>query len=448
MLIKNKIIKGYLKMNIKKIALIVVVSATMLATGLFAQSKSENKMHQSSIHDKTISTEWTNRPYENNEDETRQLCLDGAENIRVIIIGEIEANYDFLSISDNSGNELAKLSGKLNEELTVVGSCISVNFTSNETISKKGFTITVVNNAGVFIPPPLEEEWINRPYENNDDETRHLCVDDGSSIKVTITGEIEASYDFLSISDPSGNELVKVSGVLNEEFSVEGNCITAHFTSDASVTKEGFTITIVDNTSFPDTEWINRPYENNEDETKFLCAYEMVPSSIVVTITGEIEANYDFLSISDTSGNELAKLTGTLNEQIVLEGGCISAHFTSDGSVTKEGFTITVVDNNGSIPPDTEWTNRPYENNEDATKELCVAGADAIVVTITGEIEANYDFLSINDTSGNELAKVSGALNEELDVEGNCISAHFTSDSSVTKEGFWITVVGPAIDHL
>ena len=134
-------------MNIKKIALIVVVSATMLATGLFAQSKSENKMHQSSIHDKTISTEWTNRPYENNEDATKELCVAGADAIVVTITGEIEANYDFLSINDTSGNELAKVSGALNEELVVEGNCISAHFTSDSSVTKEGFTITVVGPA-------------------------------------------------------------------------------------------------------------------------------------------------------------------------------------------------------------------------------------------------------------------------------------------------------------
>ena len=231
-------------MNIKKIALIVVVSATMLATGLFAQSKSENKMHQSSIHDKTISTEWTKRPYENNEDETRELCVDGAEAITVLIDGEIEANYDFLSINDTSGKELAKVSGILNEELTVAGSCISTHFTSDYSITKKGLTITVKDTGQV---DPSATEWINRPYENNEDETRELCVDGADSIRVAIQGEIESGYDFLSISDTSGNELKKLTGSFSEQLDVyEGNCISAHFTSDHSVTKEGLTINVED----------------------------------------------------------------------------------------------------------------------------------------------------------------------------------------------------------
>ena len=132
-------------MNIKKIALSAVVSATMLTVGSFAQGKSETKMLQSSIDAKTINNnEWINKPYENNEDETRQLCVDGAESITVKINGEIEEGYDFLTITDNLGYEYDKLTGKMDQEFLVEGNCISAHFTSDYMITTEGFAITVV----------------------------------------------------------------------------------------------------------------------------------------------------------------------------------------------------------------------------------------------------------------------------------------------------------------
>lgn len=153
-------------MNIKKIALSVVVSATMLTTGLFAQNESENKMIQSSKHAKTINsapvlqnddsviseipTEWTKRPYENDENVTIQLCVPGADAIRVRVVGETESNYDFITIKDNiTVEEIAKLSGILNNEYEVSGNCIVTTFTSDSSVIKEGFTITVVGILGI-----------------------------------------------------------------------------------------------------------------------------------------------------------------------------------------------------------------------------------------------------------------------------------------------------------
>ena len=51
---------------------------------------------------------------------------------------KIENGYDFLSIADNSGYELAKLTDTLNEKIDFVGSCIDVHFTFNEILLRKG----------------------------------------------------------------------------------------------------------------------------------------------------------------------------------------------------------------------------------------------------------------------------------------------------------------------
>jgi len=164
-------------------------------------------------------------------------------------------------------------------------------------------------------------------------------------------------------------------------------------------------------------------------------------------IGGEIEANHDFLNISDPSGKVLAELTGDLHDELLVDGNCIIAHFTSNGSVTKDGFAITVEDNNGRIP--SIWRKMPYENNEDETRQLCLDGVEKVGIILRGEIEANYDFLIITDNSGKEIAKLTGRLDNIIDLEeGNCITVHFTSNGSVTKEGFNIFLarnIGPII---
>ena len=227
-------------MNIKKIALSTIFSATILTTRLLAQNES-GLQNDDSVTPSTP-TEWTKRPYVNNEDETKQLCVPGASALKVSVSGETEENFDFLTIKDNNTvDKPLKLSGKLNNKFVVHGDCIETTFTSDDTVTKEGFTITVEEASSI------PTKWTKRPYENNEDKTKELCVDGAGSIVVTITGEIESAYDFLNISDTSGNKLLpQLSGVLNEKLLVEGNCTSAHFTSDYSVTKEGFTITVVD----------------------------------------------------------------------------------------------------------------------------------------------------------------------------------------------------------
>jgi len=43
-----------------------------------------------------------------------------------------------------------------------------------------------------------------------------------------------------------------------------------------------------------------------------------------------------------TEGNQIAKLDGNIDETLTVAGSSITARLTSDGSVTKDGVTVTI----------------------------------------------------------------------------------------------------------
>jgi len=90
------------------------------------------------------STKLTIKNYENKQATERWLWIRGADGLEVKIQGEIEENCDFLTIYDNKGHLLKKLSGTMDTRLIAPrSSSIHVIFTPKECTTKKGVTVTV-----------------------------------------------------------------------------------------------------------------------------------------------------------------------------------------------------------------------------------------------------------------------------------------------------------------
>jgi peptidyl-Lys metalloendopeptidase len=86
------------------------------------------------------------------------------------------------------------------------------------------------------------------------------------------------------------------------------------------------------------------------------------------------------------------------------------------------------------------WTTGAYGNNEDRSQQLSIAGASALIVTVTGETESNYDFLYIYDENGTEVMRLDGSINESFSVTGSSITARLVTDYSVTSSGVTVSV--------
>jgi len=264
------------------------------------------------------------------------------------------------------------------------------------------------------------------PYTNNENQSGTLHIEGASCLTVNITGETESNYDFITVAGQ------RFDGDINEHFDIQASSVDYLFTSDSSITRNGVLVEINECTSTGGTTYETGEYTNNTDETQVLS----IPGSLglEVTITGEVEENYDKIFITDSAGNE-SVYTGVLDETFTVSGDNITVRFTSDSSITKSGVRVHIEQSNIIIPDENKtYESGAYTNNVDETKELFITGADGLTVTITGEIEENYDKLYITDSTGNETV-YTGVLNETIAVSGDHITVRFTSDGSITKSG-------------
>ncbi len=81
-------------------------------------------------------------------------------------------------------------------------------------------------------------------YNDNLKLTKKLMIPDANSLEVTIVGKTEKNYDFVIISDGNKKEIAKFSGVINEQFTVEGSAIFVSFKSDRRTNDKGVVVKI------------------------------------------------------------------------------------------------------------------------------------------------------------------------------------------------------------
>ena len=287
-----------------------------------------------------------------------------------------------------------------------------------------------------IIPPSTKDSWTTGHYENNADISKELSIEGATSLIVTVEGEVEQDYDYIIITDKEGNEQ-HFTGTLNETFMVQGSSITAQLISDDFVTKSGVSIEITkieeeSNT----TNWDTGHYKNNVDISKKLSIEGA--TSLTVTVEGEVEQDYDYIIITDSEGNE-QHFTGKLSETFTVEGSSITAQLISDSSIIKSGVIIKITKKEEGSNP-TNWDTGHYENNADISKELFILEANALIVTLEGEVEDGYDYIIITAELGASV-RFTGQLNERFWVEGSTLQVQLISDDSVRKSGVEITII-------
>ena len=87
-----------------------------------------------------------------------------------------------------------------------------------------------------------------------------------------------------------------------------------------------------------------------------------------------------------------------------------------------------------------------YQNNENYTVTFCSGTTDCLQLQFLGNfsVESGWDYLYIHDgnsTGANLLATLAGnTLPGTITTSGNCVTIHFTTDGSVTYDGFQIGI--------
>lgn len=88
----------------------------------------------------------------------------------------------------------------------------------------------------------------------------------------------------------------------------------------------------------------------------------------------------------------------------------------------------------------TSWTTGNYSNNQNISKTLTIPGATSLTVRVTGETEAEYDYIYIYDQYDNLIKTLTGTINHTFTVNGSSIRAQLKTDYSVTKSGVTISI--------
>jgi hypothetical protein len=94
-------------------------------------------------------TTFTTGAYGNNANITDTLSIPGATSLTVTVTGNTELNYDFLYIYNSSNVLLRTFSGPgINQTFAVAGSSINILFTSDDSVTDTGVTVTIASASG------------------------------------------------------------------------------------------------------------------------------------------------------------------------------------------------------------------------------------------------------------------------------------------------------------
>ncbi len=85
----------------------------------------------------------TKAGYDDNLKLSKVLSIPGANELEVSIIGHIEKRYDHLTLYDSQNKEIDKYSGDINEQFTVKGASIRLDFKSDGRTTDKGFIVKI-----------------------------------------------------------------------------------------------------------------------------------------------------------------------------------------------------------------------------------------------------------------------------------------------------------------
>ena len=198
------------------------------------------------------------------------------------------------------------------------------------------------------------------------------------------------------------------------------------------------------------------PYSSNMDTT-WEYTHPTGADRLDITFSSDTatESTYDWIYIFDGNGNQIEKQSGTAlaGKTVTVPGNIVKIRLTSDGSVTKNGFTVTNITATSSTTGTVNVSSvsslqsaHPYLDNTDKIWVYThPTSAASLKITFSSdtETENNYDYIYILDGNGNQVGKYCGTAlaGKTITVPGNIIKIRLTSDYSNTKYGFRVTSI-------
>jgi len=317
-------------------------------------------------------------------------------------------------------------------------------------------------------------------YGNNANWTVTYCpTNPGDVVTLTFTMfDTEANYDFVIIHN-GPNTGSPVLGTYSGN-SIPGpftstdasGCITLHFTSDGSITYQGWQANVtcappgvqpsVCNTTVFDPGGPSGNYPNGLNYVVTYCPDDPSDPITMVFNSFSVENDYDFFYIYNgptTASPLLGGYTGTNSPGTVTSthpSGCLTVQFISDAIVSAPGWEAIIYCGDPPPPPpacgttvyDPGGPGSNYPNNASYTVTYCPDNpGDLVTLDFTMfSTESGYDFLTIYNgpnTSSPSFGTYSGTGNLGQFTSSHpsgCLTLQFTSDWAYTLPGWAATV--------
>ena len=194
-----------------------------------------------------------------------------------------------------------------------------------------------------------QNTWTTGAYADNADMSQTLSVSGAASLTVTVTGQTEKDYDFVYIYDSSSKEIKKLSGSINETFTVSDSSITVRLTSDKSVTDTGVTVSVASASSPSASAGLPKPdYDSGWFYVEKGKEYEKTHN------LGTFPALVVKYGASDSSGSNMYLMDGVY-EPSFGRRGCWLVQITKTSYRVKGGTASAYYDGITAPSPSNTW---------------------------------------------------------------------------------------------
>lgn len=114
------------------------------------------------LNDVYGNTSFTTGAYENNQHLVDTLSIPSAKALVINVTGVTEGYYDFLTLYDERGNRIARLSGAIYENFLIPGNVVLVEFISDSGYTMPGVTVNISESS--ILPPRWQTFQFDHPF--------------------------------------------------------------------------------------------------------------------------------------------------------------------------------------------------------------------------------------------------------------------------------------------
>ena len=379
----------------------------------------------------------------------------GATNLKIKFSSDskLEAQRDWLTIYDGSGNQLYKGTGSFaNYEFSIPGDCFRLEYYQRYNYSESHFSFESIYAEGQITKPSkyghtfagwapeipetmpandltLTALWNPNMHQvsfdcNGGEELEPIMLAFGTNVAESLPAPVREGYTFLRWSGfpaTMPDEDISVTAVwrINSytiTFDTDGGTpetepIIAEFSSTLEYNQPDSTL-VLDSSTYPQS---SHNYANNSNVTYSFDYPGASSLKLKFSSSCQFQNGYDYLYIYDGSGALIGQYTGTTlrNQEITVPGDSFSLLLTSNASTTYYGFSFTSIT---AYIPGKNKVNEPHKTGYTFIgwdKEF-PATMPAEDVTITALWSINEHTITFDSNGGSDVEPITQNYGTEI----------------------------------